>query len=89
MHLLESNACSLYASSLLMTTDQTSHRINQLEILFTEQEYTIETLNSVVTRQAQDLDLLTTQVELLKLQLKDLKTNITDNDTLDERPPHY
>ena len=72
-----------------MNTEQTSNRISQLEILFTEQEYTIETLDSVVTRQARDLDLLSTQVELLKLQIKDLKTNMSDNETLDEKPPHY
>ena len=72
-----------------MNTNQISDRINQLEILFTEQEYTIETLNSVVTRQAQDLDILSARVERLKLQIKDLKTNDSANEVMDERPPHY
>ena len=67
----------------------TTTRLCQLEILFSEQEYTIETLNSVVTRQARDIEVLSTQVELLKLQIKDIKTSMPENDTLDEKPPHY
>ena len=72
-----------------MNSQQSSTRINRLEIMFSEQEYTIEALNTVVTRQALELDQLSTQVELLKLQIKDLKTEMPDNEILDERPPHY
>ena len=72
-----------------MNSQQSSARINRLEIMFSEQEYTIEALNTVVTRQALELDQLSTQVELLKLQIKDLKTEMPDNEILDERPPHY
>ena len=64
-------------------------RINQLEILYSEQEYTIEALNSVVTKQAQDIEYLNIQLDLLKHQIKEMKKQLPQNNIIDEKPPHY
>jgi len=72
-----------------MNTDELHARLNKLEILFSEQEYTVESLNAVVTRQAQDIDKLHVKINLLKHQIKEFKKNIPETAILDERPPHY
>jgi SlyX protein len=73
-----------------MTTTDHSTRISKLEIMFSEQEYTIEALNTVITRQDKDIGLLQQQVELLKLQLREVKKMVPENEApSDEKPPHY
>lgn len=72
-----------------MTIDNLITRIDKLEILFSEQEYTVESLNTVVTRQAQEIGLLTDTVELLKHQVKEFKKQIPESAIVDEKPPHY
>lgn len=72
-----------------MTADEHITRISQLEILFSQQEYTIETLNEVVTRQTQDIDQLMQQIDLLKHQLKELKQQMPEVAVVNEKPPHY
>jgi SlyX protein len=73
-----------------MTTTDHSTRISQLEIMFSEQEYTIESLNLVITRQDRDIGLMQQQIELLKQQIKDLKKMVPESDSpLNEKPPHY
>lgn len=73
-----------------MTTADHSNRISKLEILFSEQEYTIETLNTVITRQNRDIDWLQQQVELLQIQLREMKKMEPENQQpVDEKPPHY
>lgn len=77
-----------------MTTDKLDSRINNLEILFSEQEYTVESLNKVVIRQALEIEQLTIKTELLKHQLQEFKKQMPDEDAAngaitDERPPHY
>jgi SlyX protein len=72
-----------------MMTEDLISRIDRLEILFTEQEFTVESLNTVITRQAQDIDQLTNKIDLLKQQIKDLKKQIPETTIVDEKPPHY
>lgn len=72
-----------------MNTADPASRIDQLEILFSEQEYTIETLNTVVSRQTQDIAQLSMQIELLKYQIRELKTQLPEAAVADEKPPHY
>ncbi len=64
-------------------------RINRLEIMLSEQEYTIESLNSVITRQTRDILELNQQLELLRLQLTELKKQQPQPTVIDEKPPHY
>ncbi len=72
-----------------MNIDNLKARIDKLEILFSEQEYTVESLNSVVTRQAKEIDQLTVMTELLKHQIKEFKKQIPESAIVDEKPPHY
>ena len=72
-----------------MTQQHLIDRIDKLEILFSEQEFTVEALNTVITRQTLQIDALEDKLELLKQQLKELKKQIPDNAIVDEKPPHY
>ncbi len=73
-----------------MTTVDHNTRISNLEILFSEQEHTIETLNTVITRQDREISILLQQVDLLKAQIREIKKMIPEGETtLDEKPPHY
>jgi uncharacterized coiled-coil protein SlyX len=67
-------------------------RLENIEILFSEQEYTIQTLNEIVTRHAYKIDQLEEQVHLYKEQiiaLQDAQNNEPSGALIDERPPHY
>ena len=72
-----------------MTIDNHKNRIDKLEILFSEQEYTVESLNAVVTLQAQQIDQLSNTIELMKHQMKEFKKQIPESAIVDEKPPHY
>ena len=74
-----------------MTIDELSERLGKLEILFAEQEYTIETLNRVITRQDRDIDLLQQQNKHLKQLMDELKKQApgTGSNPAEELPPHY
>ncbi|MCK4708707.1 MAG: SlyX family protein [Gammaproteobacteria bacterium] len=72
-----------------MTIENLQTRIDKLEILFSEQEYTVESLNTVVTRQAQEIDKLSDTVDLLKHQIQEFKKQIPESAIVDEKPPHY
>lgn len=72
-----------------MTEDNPAERISRLEMLFSEQEYTIETLNTIVTRQNDDIQRLITQVEHFKTQLRELKQQLPGDTQVNEKPPHY
>jgi uncharacterized coiled-coil protein SlyX len=64
-------------------------QIAKLEMLFSEQEHTLQTLNDIITRQDRDIAKLMLDFESLKLQYIDLKTQLPDQQTISEIPPHY
>ncbi|MFT6047428.1 MAG: putative coiled-coil protein SlyX [Arenicella sp.] len=64
-------------------------QIAKLEILFSEQEHTLQTLNDIITRQDRDIAKLMLDFESLKLQYMDLKSQLPDQQTTSEIPPHY
>jgi len=73
-----------------MTQNNLTNRIDKLEILFSEQDFTVEALNDVITRQSGKIDQLEQQLELMKHQLKELKKQIPETATIvNEKPPHY
>lgn len=73
-----------------MTTADHNTRISNLEIMFSEQEYTIETLNTVITRQDREISVLLQQMELLKAQIREIKKMVPEGEPMvDEKPPHY
>ena len=73
-----------------MTTNDHDTRISKLEIMFSEQEYTIDALNTVITRQDREITALLQQLELLKNQVREIKKMVPEGEaTVDEKPPHY
>lgn len=64
-------------------------KIAKLEVLFAEQEYTVQTLNDIVTRQDQDITRLKANYQDLKSQYLDMKSQLPDQGTGSEIPPHY
>lgn len=61
----------------------------KLEMLFSEQEYTLQVLNNIVTRQDQEITKLKLDFQTLKLQYLDIKSQMPDQQTMSEVPPHY
>lgn len=64
-------------------------QIAKLEMLFSEQEHTLQTLNDIITRQDRDIGKLMLDFESLKLQYMDLKSQLPDQQITSEIPPHY
>ena len=64
-------------------------QIATLEMLFAEQEHTVQMLNDIVTRQDQDIAKLKFEFQSLKLQYLDIKSQLPDQETTSEIPPHY
>jgi uncharacterized coiled-coil protein SlyX len=71
-------------------TESLDAKLSRLEILYTEQDYTIQTLNNMVAQQDQEISRLNISVDQLKVQLQSLKTDASsDIDPGFEKPPHY
>ncbi len=72
-------------------TSEISKKLTEIETLYSEQEYTIHTLNDVVTRQDKEISRLSTDLQWLKQQLLELKEQIPDAgmSSINEVPPHY
>ena len=65
-------------------------KLERLEILYTEQDYTIQTLNDMVARQDQEISRLTLSIERIQEQLKALRNaQASDISSEIEKPPHY
>ena len=65
-------------------------RLERLEALYSEQDYTIQSLNDTVSRQDREISLLTQGVEQLRRQLQTLRAGLADDiDPGFEKPPHY
>jgi SlyX protein len=61
----------------------------ELQTQMAFQEHTIAELNSVLTSQQQQLDLLRLEIKLLKEQLGTLEDRVESSPPVNERPPHY
>ena len=71
-------------------TEKLKDQLDRLEILYTEQDHTIQTLNNMVARQEQEISRLGSHVEQLEVELRSLKSNLPgDVGTGFEKPPHY
>ncbi len=69
-------------------------RLDKLELLYSEQDHTIQTLNDMVAQHSQEISRLYSQLEQMKIQLQSLKTeSASDIDSPSrgefEIPPHY
>jgi uncharacterized coiled-coil protein SlyX len=65
-------------------------RLDSLELLYSEQDHTIQTLNDIVAQQSQEISQLNLQMEQIKVQLQSLKSeSATETGSEFEVPPHY
>ena len=65
-------------------------RLERLEQLYTEQDYTIQALNDTVSQQDRDLRSLALSLEQLQGQLNSLRSEVSGGvDPAFEPPPHY
>ncbi|VVE30532.1 SlyX family protein [Pandoraea terrigena] len=64
-------------------------RVVDLEVKTAFQEDLLETLNNIVTRQAQQLDLLQKQIKALYQQMQSHGQGGSDGNPRHEIPPHY
>ncbi|SOZ09176.1 SlyX family protein [Cupriavidus taiwanensis] len=64
-------------------------RLNELEIKLAFQEDLLDTLNSTVARQQQQIDLLQEQFRALYQQVRSAATIAAEADPAQEIPPHY
>lgn len=70
------------------TTEQLAQRIEQLEIKLSYAEDLLDTLNTLVTKQQDQIDLLLREVGQLRRQRED-EASPTFRSLRDELPPHY
>lgn len=72
-------------------TTEIEEKLTAIETLYSEQEYTVHTLNEIVTRQDREISRLGDELKWLKRQLMALKEQLPDSEgnADDEKPPHY
>ncbi|MCP4238540.1 MAG: SlyX family protein [Aestuariibacter sp.] len=72
-------------------TVEISEKLTEIETLYSEQEYTIQMLNDIVTRQDKEISRLNNDLQWLKQQLLDLREQMPDAGiaSTNEVPPHY
>ena len=65
-------------------------RLDSLELLYSEQDHTIQALNDIVAQQSQEISRLNLQIEQIREQLQSQKTESASEEGSDfEIPPHY
>jgi uncharacterized coiled-coil protein SlyX len=65
-------------------------RLDSLELLYSEQDHMLQTLNDMVAQQGQDIARLNLQLEQIRAQLQSLKSeSTTEINSGFEIPPHY
>jgi SlyX protein len=70
------------------TSEDTSRRLDELEIKASYAEDLLEQLNQTIYRQQQQIDLLLREVRALRTQLPEGSAPVQRN-LRDELPPHY
>ncbi len=71
-------------------TDSLEDKIDRLEVLYSEQDYLIQSLNEMVAQQDQEISQLNLSPDHIKNELRALKNDLShDIDVLSEVPPHY
>ncbi len=72
-----------------MANTRITEQITRLEMMLAEQEYTIQALNAVVVRQSSEISNLNSELQALKLQYQELKSELPGQSNDNEKPPHY
>lgn len=71
-------------------TEKLQDQLDRLEILYSEQDYTIQALNNMVAKQDREISRLGAHIERLEVELRSLKSDLPGNAGPGfEKPPHY
>ena len=71
-------------------SDDIKSRLERLEVLYSEQEYTIQSLNDMIAQQDRDIAQLNLDIEQLRTRLQAVASGLSsDIDPAFEKPPHY
>ncbi len=66
------------------------NKLDRLEMLFTEQDQTIQSLNDIIAKQDSEIRNLQSEVKRINDQLTEVKNDFSESSNpADERPPHY
>jgi len=81
---------SSYFQGKNAVSDSLEDKIDRLEVLYSEQDYLIQSLNDMVAQQDQEISELNLSLDHIKNELRALKNDLAhDIDQLSEVPPHY
>ena len=72
-----------------MTKLDITEQLTRLEILFSEQEHTLQSLNDIVVQQTRQISNLSSDLQILKKQYRELKSELPGGFDDIEKPPHY
>ena len=72
-----------------LMSDAITEQITRLEMLYAEQEHSLQALNEVVTRQDHELSRITNDLNLLTQQYESLRSQLPEQLDPVEKPPHY
>ena len=65
-------------------------RLNKLEVLYAEQDHTVQALNEVVSGQEREIAQLKQRLDRLEQLLRTIKSDLSDDiDPTNQAPPHY
>lgn len=65
-------------------------RLEKLEVLYSEQEYTVQALNATVAQQEREIIRLGRNLERLGEQLQSIRKGLGDDISPEvDKPPHY
>jgi len=77
-------------AKVIIVSDRLQSRLERLEVLYSEQDYTIQSLNSMIAQQDREIAQLNLSIEQLRHRLQALTSDVSaDIDTGFELPPHY
>jgi len=72
-----------------MTNIKISEQLTRLEILFSEQEHSIQSLSDIVAQQSRQISILSSDLKTLNLRYQELKSELPGQFGEAEKPPHY
>jgi uncharacterized coiled-coil protein SlyX len=71
-------------------SDSLKSRLERLEVLYSEQDYTIQSLNNMIAQQDREIIQLNLNIEQLRMRLQTLTSELSEDiDPTYEQPPHY
>jgi uncharacterized coiled-coil protein SlyX len=77
-------------SKVIPVSDRLQSRLERLEMLYSEQDHMIQSLNDTIAQQDREISQLNLSIEQLRLRLQTLTSELSDDiDPAFEQPPHY